>query len=63
VVVRQQARGKEARRAIILLFQQRRRAQPGAKPPTIREIAAAVGLSVGATHRHVRILREAGLID
>lgn len=60
--MRTQKRGDLARRRILLLWQQRRKAQPG-KPPTIREIAKAIGMSVGATHRHVRILRDAGVLD
>jgi predicted transcriptional regulator len=62
VVVRTQKRGELARRRILILFQQRRRAQP-TKPPTIREYAKAIGLSVAATHRHVRILRDQGVLD
>lgn len=62
MVVRTQRRGENARRRILLLWQQRRRVQPD-NPPTIREIATAIGLSVSTTHRHVRILRDSGVLD
>lgn len=32
------------------------------RPPTVREVAAAVGLSVAATHRHIEILTERGML-
>ena len=62
MVVKTQRRGVHTRRQILILWQQRRRTQP-TKPPTIREIAAAVGKSVSTTHRHVSILREQGVLD
>ena len=50
----EQARGKQARAAIVAYR------DTVDHNPTVREIAAAIGLSVAATHRHLVILREQG---
>jgi DNA-binding transcriptional regulator YhcF (GntR family) len=49
-----QARGNEARARIYECVS--RHWRTGQAAPTIREIAAEVGLSVATVHRHIRIL-------
>lgn len=58
----QQERGRRARVRILELLQKREGYSKMTKPPTVREVAAAIGLSVAATHRHIEILTERGLI-
>jgi DNA-binding transcriptional regulator YhcF (GntR family) len=37
--------------------------QKAERAPTIRELAAELGASIAATHRHVEILHRLGLIE
>lgn len=61
---RSQARGGEVRRRIILLLQQREaRGNQLQPPPTVREIAKAIGRSVASTHRHIEVLTELGVLE
>lgn len=53
--MREQARGRRARAAIAAYLAERDKA---AHDPTVREIAAAIGLSVAATHRHLVVMRD-----
>jgi DNA-binding MarR family transcriptional regulator len=59
--VKTQARGVKARHEILALI--RVRSEHGTTPPTIREIAAAIGLSTATVHRHVGILIASGLLE
>lgn len=52
--------GVEARRAI--LMELRRRELAGEPAPSLSELADAIGMSTGGTHRHVRTMRDAGLL-
>lgn len=52
--------GVEARRAILLEL--RRRELAGEPAPSLSELAATAGLSTGGAHRHVRTMRDAGLL-
>lgn len=60
VMTRPYRPGIEARRAI--LRELRRRELAGDTPPSLRDLAESIGLSTGGTHRHIRTMRDAGLL-
>lgn len=63
MVVKTQKRGVKARQEILALIRIRHsKASYDTPPPTIREIATAVGLSTATVHRHVGILIASGLL-
>lgn len=64
MVVKTQRRGVKARAEILALIRIRyAKADYSNPPPTIREIATAVGLSTATVHRHVGILIASGLLE
>ena len=54
-------RGRRARAAI--LAELRRGEDAGEDAPSLRELARAIGLPMATTHRHLVILRRAGLVS
>lgn len=60
VMTRPYRPGVEARR--LILRELRRRELVGEPAPSLRDLAAAIGMSTGGAHRHVRTMRDAGLL-
>lgn len=53
--------GDEARARLLEILRSRQRA--GRQPPTVRDLAAAMGLSPSVVHHHVRWLRDCGQLE